>query len=88
MFVSFGGQHVAVNSGDHDGYWKQGAQTSSQIHQTNPIQQNYQSHLDLNSSSDKFQDQQKTISSQGTNLYFPLPPPPPPPPQHGNQAFI
>lgn len=81
MFVSFGGQPAAVNSGDYDSYWKHGAQTSSQIIQTNPIQPNYQSHLDLNSSYDKFQDQQKTISSQGTNLYFPLPPPPPPPQQ-------
>jgi len=96
MFVSFGGQPAAVNSGGHDDYWKHGAQTSSQIHQTssqihqtssqihqtNPIQPNYQSHLDLNSSYDKFQDQQqKTVSSQGTNLYFPLPPPPPPPQQ-------
>ncbi|RHN68548.1 hypothetical protein MtrunA17_Chr3g0115101 [Medicago truncatula] len=89
-------QPAAVNSGGHDDYWKHGAQTSSQIHQTssqihqtssqihqtNPIQPNYQSHLDLNSSYDKFQDQQqKTVSSQGTNLYFPLPPPPPPPQQ-------
>ncbi|KAI5401951.1 hypothetical protein KIW84_066424 [Lathyrus oleraceus] len=81
MFVSFGDQPAAVNSGDYDSYWKHGAQTSSQIIQTNPIQPNYQSHLDLNSSYDKFQDQQKTISSQGTNLYFPLPPPPPPPQQ-------
>ncbi|CAI8601567.1 unnamed protein product [Vicia faba] len=85
-------QPAAVNSGDYDGYWKHGAQTSSQIHQTssqilqtNPIQPNYQSHLDLNSSYDKFQDQQKTVSSQGTNLYFP-PPPPPPPPQQVNLA--
>lgn len=80
MSVSFGGQPAAVNSGDHDGYWKYGAQ-SSQIHQTNPTQPNYQSPLDLNSSYDKFQDQQKTVSSQGTNLYFPPPPPPPPPQQ-------
>ncbi|XP_004495816.1 SAC3 family protein A isoform X2 [Cicer arietinum] len=76
-------QPAAGNSGDHDGYWKHGAQISSQIHQTNPIQPNYQSHLDLNSSYDKFQDQQKTLSSQGTNLYY-LPPPPPPPPQQVN----
>ncbi|CAK8574365.1 unnamed protein product [Lathyrus sativus] len=81
-------QPAAVNSGDYDSYWKHGAQTSSQIHQTssqivqtNPIQPNYQSHLDLNSSYDKFQDQQKTVTSQGTNLYFPLPPPPPLPQQ-------
>lgn len=72
MFVSFGGQPGAVNSGDHDGYWKHGAQ-SSQIHHTNPIQPNYQSPLDLKSSYDKFQDQQKTTSSQGTNLHFPPP---------------
>lgn len=39
--------------------------------------------MDLNSSYDKFQDQQKTLSSQGTNLYY-LPPPPPPPPQQVN----
>jgi hypothetical protein len=85
MFVSFGGQPAAVNSGDHDGYWKHGAQTSSQIHQTNPIQPNYQSHLDLNSSYDKFQDQQTTVSSQGTNFYLP---PPPPPPQQVHAAPV
>ncbi|KAL2323874.1 hypothetical protein Fmac_022932 [Flemingia macrophylla] len=76
-------QPAAVNSGDHDGYWKHGAQ-SSQIQQTNPIQPNYQSPLDLKSSYDKFQDQQQTVSSQGTNLYFPLPPPPPLPSQQVN----
>lgn len=80
MFVSFGDQPAAINSGDHDGYWNHGAQ-SSQIHQTNPIQPNYQSPLDLKSSYDNFQDQQKTVSSQGTNLYLPPPPPLPPPPQ-------
>lgn len=82
MYVSFGGQTAALNSGDHGGYWTQGAQ-SSQIHQTNPIQPNYQSPLDLQSSYDKFQDQQKTVSTQGTNLYLP-PPPPFPPPQQVN----
>ncbi|KAK7270111.1 hypothetical protein RIF29_23019 [Crotalaria pallida] len=71
-------QPAAVNSGsDHDGYWKQGTQ-ASQIHQTNPIQPNYQSPLDLKSSYDKFQDQQKTAPSQATTYHF-LPPPPPPP---------
>ncbi|KAK7310285.1 hypothetical protein RJT34_07698 [Clitoria ternatea] len=82
-------QPAAVNSGDHDGYWKHGAQ-SSQIQQTNPIQPNYQqSPLDLKSSYDKFQDQQKTVSSQGTNLYLPPPPPPPPhPPQQVNPTPI
>ncbi|WJX15480.1 hypothetical protein P8452_05619 [Trifolium repens] len=78
-------QPAAVNSGDHDGYWKHGAQTSSQIHQTNPIQPNYQSHLDLNSSYDKFQDPQTTVSSQGTNFYLP---PPPPPPQQVHAAPV
>ncbi|XP_061372236.1 SAC3 family protein A isoform X2 [Gastrolobium bilobum] len=79
-------QPPPVNSGDHDGYWKHGAQ-SSQIPQSNPIQPNYQSPLDLKCSYDKFQDQQKTASSQGTNLYLP-PPPPPPPPQQVNLAPI
>ncbi|RDX89813.1 SAC3 family protein A, partial [Mucuna pruriens] len=83
-------QPAAVNSGDQDGYWKHGAQ-SSQIQQTNPIQPNYQSPLDLKSSYDKFQDQQKTVSSQGTKLYFPefpLPPPPPLPSQQVNLAPV
>ncbi|TKY50614.1 Leukocyte receptor cluster member 8-like [Spatholobus suberectus] len=80
-------QPAAVNSGDHDGYWKHGAQ-SSQIQQTNPIQPNYQSPLDLKSSYDKFQDQQKTVSSQGTNLYFPPPPPLPLPSQQVNLAPV
>ncbi|XP_020235314.1 SAC3 family protein A isoform X2 [Cajanus cajan] len=80
-------QPAAVNSGDHDGYWKHGAQ-SSQIQQTNPIQPNYQSPLDLKSSYDKFQDQQKAVSSKGTNLYFPLPPPPPLPSQQVNLAPV
>ncbi|KAK8467289.1 hypothetical protein PHAVU_007G008100 [Phaseolus vulgaris] len=71
-------QPAAVNSGDHDSYWKHGPQ-SSQIQQTNPIQPNYQSPLDLKSSYDTFQDQQKTVSSQGTNLYLPPPPPLPMP---------
>ncbi|KAK7343261.1 hypothetical protein VNO77_11874 [Canavalia gladiata] len=70
-------QPAATNGGEHDGYWKHAAQ-SSQVQQTNPIQPNYQSPLDLKSSYDKFQDQQKTVPSQGTNLYFPPPPPPPP----------
>jgi len=78
MFISFDGQPAAVNSGDHDSYWKHGPQ-SSQIQQTNPIQPNYQSPLDLKSSYDTFQDQQKTVSSQGTNLYLPPPPPLPMP---------
>ncbi|XP_027938422.1 SAC3 family protein A isoform X2 [Vigna unguiculata] len=73
-------QPAAVNGGDHDGYWKHGPQ-SSQIQQTNPIQPNYQSPLDLKSSYDTFQDQQKTLSSQGTNLYLPPPPPLPLPSQ-------
>lgn len=86
MFVCFGGQPAAVNSGDHDGYWKHAGQ-SSQIHHTNPIQPNYQSPLDLKYSYDKFQDQQKTTSSQGTNSHLPPPPPPPLPiPQQVNQT--
>ncbi|KAH1192223.1 SAC3 family protein A [Glycine max] len=80
-------QPATVNSGDRDGYWKHGAQ-SSQIQQTNPIQPNYQSPLDLKSSYDKFQDQQKTVSSQGTNLYLPPPPPPPLPSQLVNLAPV
>ena len=83
----FYGQPATVNSGDRDGYWKHGAQ-SSQIQQTNPIQPNYQSPLDLKSSYDKFQDQQKTVSSQGTNLYLPPPPPPPLPSQLVNLAPV
>ncbi|MED6159110.1 hypothetical protein PIB30_039341 [Stylosanthes scabra] len=71
-------QPAAVNSGDHDGYWKHGGQ-SSQIHHTNPIPPNYQSPLDLNSSYDKFQDQPTTASSEGANLHLPPPPPYPPP---------
>ncbi|OIV91240.1 hypothetical protein TanjilG_30462 [Lupinus angustifolius] len=81
-------QQAAVNSGgDHDGYWNHGAQTS-QNHQTNPTQPNYQSPLDLKSSYDKFQDHQKTASSQGTDFHFLPPPPPPlpPPPQQVNPA--
>ncbi|XP_017414575.1 SAC3 family protein A isoform X5 [Vigna angularis] len=73
-------QPAAVNGGDHDSYWKHGPQTS-QIQQTNPIQPNYQSPLDLKSSYDTFQDQQKTVSSQGANLYLPPPPPLPLPSQ-------
>ncbi|KAF7811400.1 SAC3 family protein A isoform X1 [Senna tora] len=65
-------QPGAVTYGAHDGYWKHGAQ-SSQIHQNNTIQPNYQNPLDLKSSYDKFQDQQKTVSSQGTDLQFPSP---------------
>lgn len=88
MSVCFGGQPAAVNSGgDNDVYWKQGTQ-SSQIHQTIPIQPNYRSPLDLKSSYDKFQDQQKITSSPGTNLNFPLPPPPPPPLQQVNPTPI
>lgn len=83
----FYGQPATVNSGDRDGYWKHGAQ-SSQIQQTNPIQPNYQSPLDLKSSYDKFQDQQKTVSSQGTNLYLPPPPPLPLPSQQVNMAPV
>ncbi|CAL0320640.1 unnamed protein product [Lupinus luteus] len=79
-------QPAAGNSGgDHDGYWKQWAQTS-QIHQTNPIQPTYQSPLDLKSSYDKFQDQQKTTSSEGTGSHYLPPPPPLPPPQQMNPA--
>ncbi|CAJ1977744.1 unnamed protein product [Sphenostylis stenocarpa] len=80
-------QPAAINSGDHDGYWKHGPQ-SSQIQQTNPIQPNYQSPLDLKSSYDTFQDQQKTVSSQGTNLYLPPPPPLPLPSQQVNLAPV
>ncbi|RYR36833.1 hypothetical protein HN51_029712 [Arachis hypogaea] len=80
-------QPAAVNSGDHDGYWKHGGQ-SSQIHHTNPIPPNYQSPLDLNNSYDKFQDQPMTASSQGANLHLPPPPPPPsyPPPATAQQV--
>ncbi|XP_022641552.1 SAC3 family protein A isoform X4 [Vigna radiata var. radiata] len=80
-------QPAAVNGGDHDGYWKHGPQTS-QIQQTNPIQPNYQSPLDLKSSYDTFQDQQKTVSSQGTNLYLPPPPPLPLPSQQVNLSPV
>ncbi|KAI9128238.1 hypothetical protein K1719_001231 [Acacia pycnantha] len=62
----------AVTYAAHDGYWKHGAQ-SSQIPHNNTIQPNYQTPLDLKSSYDKFQDQQKTVSSQGTDLQFPSP---------------
>ncbi|XP_054787830.1 SAC3 family protein A isoform X3 [Prosopis cineraria] len=65
-------QPGAVTYGAHDGYWKHGAQ-SSQIHHNNTIQPNYQTPLDLKSSYDKFQDPQKTASSQGTDLQFPSP---------------
>jgi len=87
MLISFCGQPAAVNGGDHDGYWKHGPQ-SSQIQQTNPIQPNYQSPLDLKSSYDTFQDQQKTLSSQGTNLYLPPPPPLPLPSQQVNLSPV
>lgn len=60
---------AAVTYGAHDGYWKHGAQ-NSQIHQNNTIQPNYQNPLDLKSSYDKFQDQQKTAPSLGTDLQF------------------
>ncbi|WVY92503.1 hypothetical protein V8G54_031591 [Vigna mungo] len=80
-------QPAAVNGGDHDGYWKHGPQTS-QIQQTNPIQPNYQSPLDLKSSYDTFQDQQKTVSSQGANLYLPPPPPLPVPSQQVNLSPV
>lgn len=66
----FCGQPGAVTYGAHDGYWKHGAQ-SSQIHHNNTIRPNYQNPLDLKSSYDKFQDQQKTASSQGNDLQFP-----------------
>lgn len=65
-------QPGAVTYGAHDGYWKHGAQ-SSQITNNNTIQPNYQTPLDLKSSYDKFQDQQNTASSQGSNLQFPSP---------------
>ncbi|BAT93577.1 hypothetical protein VIGAN_08009000 [Vigna angularis var. angularis] len=80
-------QPAAVNGGDHDSYWKHGPQTS-QIQQTNPIQPNYQSPLDLKSSYDTFQDQQKTVSSQGANLYLPPPPPLPLPSQQVNLSPV
>ncbi|XP_022942499.1 SAC3 family protein A-like isoform X1 [Cucurbita moschata] len=61
-------QHGAVNSGNHDGYWKHGA-PNSQVHLTNASQPHFEKPLDLKTSYDSFQDQQKPPGPQGPNLH-------------------
>ncbi|PON91508.1 SAC3/GANP/THP [Trema orientale] len=76
-------QSGAVVNGAHDGYWRHGPPTSQINHTT--IQPHLQKPSDQNSSFNSFQDQQKSLYSQGPNSQYsatnqaPLPPPPPPP---------